>query len=105
MKKFLYWLPRILAILFIGFISLFALDAFAASEWFLSLIMHLIPSFILIIVTAIAWKHEIAGGWLFFGAGGILLYLSNFESLIVSIPAFVIGGLFWISKYYPLRKV
>lgn len=100
MKKFLYWLPRVLAILFIGFISLFALDVFTEPQWFLALIMHLIPSFVLIIATAIAWKHEFVGGWLFLGAGGILLYLSGFESWIVSSPAFLIGGLFLLSKLY-----
>lgn len=98
MRKFLYWLPRVLAILFIAFISLFALDAFDQPQWFLALIMHLIPSFVLVAVTVITWKNELVGGWLFFGAGGMLLYLSNFESLIVSVPAFVIGVLFWVGK-------
>lgn len=98
MKKFFYWLPRILAILFIAFISLFALDAFDSPQWFLALIMHLIPSFILVAITIVSWKHEMLGGCLFFGAGGILLYLSNFESLIVSVPAFVIGVLFLVTR-------
>jgi len=103
MKKFLYWLPRILAILFIFFISLFSLDALEQKQWFLALIIHLIPSCVLIIATAIAWKHEIVGGWLFLGAGGVLLYLSSFESWIVSALSFVIGVLFWANKNYPLK--
>lgn len=100
MKKFLYWLPRILAILFIGFVGLFALDAFGQPQWFLALVMHLIPSFVLVVVTIVAWRNELVGGWLFLGAGGMLLFLSSFESLIVSVPAFVIGVLFWVGKRY-----
>ncbi len=104
MKKFLYWLPRVLAILFIGFISLFALDAFDQSQWFIALIMHLIPSFILIAITVVAWKNEFIGWWLFVGAGVILLFLSGFESWIISAPAFVIGILFLINWNYLKKK-
>ena len=60
MKKTLNWIARILAIALIAFFSLFALDVFGQPGWFLGLIMHLIPSFILIIITVIAWKNETA---------------------------------------------
>ena len=95
-KNLLYWLPRILAILFIAFISSFALDVFAQPQWFLALLMHLIPSFILIFLTIVAWKNERLGGFIFFIAGFLLLISSRFESLIISIPAIVIGVLFLI---------
>ncbi|MFA5386524.1 MAG: hypothetical protein WC297_02595 [Candidatus Paceibacterota bacterium] len=94
MKKVLYWLPRILSILFIAFISIFALDVFGEPQWFLALFMHLIPSFILVILTVIAWKHEQLGGLIFIVAGLLMLIFSHFESLIISIPAVVIGVLF-----------
>ncbi len=100
MKKFLYLLPRVLAVLFIAFVSLFALDAFEQAQWLMALIMHLIPSFILIAITIVAWKRELIGGLLFILVGGILLFLSGFESWIVSAPAFVIGVLFWVGKKY-----
>lgn len=58
MKKIFYWLPRGLAILFIDFISMFALDSLGEPQWFLALIMHLTPGFVLFILTAVAWKHE-----------------------------------------------
>ena len=92
MKKFLYWLPRILAILFIAFISVFALDVFQEKQWYLALLMHLIPSFILIILTIIAWKHERMGGFLFLSAGLVMLIF--FHSLIIALPAFIIGAIF-----------
>jgi hypothetical protein len=50
--KVIYWLPRILCILAILFISVFALDAFdpELSIWqqIVGFLIHLIPSFILI---------------------------------------------------------
>jgi len=46
-KKALYWAPRIIAILFIVFISLFALDVFIEGygfwETIVALFMHLVP--------------------------------------------------------------
>jgi len=94
--KILFWLPRILAILFIAFVSLFALDVFEQKQWFLALIMHLIPSYILIIFTIIAWKKEKIGGILFIIGG--LAILIFFKSLVITIPTFVIGVLFLIKS-------
>jgi len=79
MKKIPYWLPRVLSVLFIAFISVFALDVFGEPQWFLALLMHLIPSFILIILTAIAWKNERLGGFIFIAAGFLMLVSSRFE--------------------------
>ena len=65
----LFWAPRILAILYIVFISLFALDVFGEDYGFLvtiwALFMHLIPSFILLAGLLIAWKKPFAGGIFF----------------------------------------
>jgi hypothetical protein len=94
MKKFFYWLPRVLAILFILFISIFAFDVFEQPKWFLALFMHLIPSFLLVFATIIAWKHERIGGFIFLAFGVLLLIFTNFKSMIVCIPAFIIGVLF-----------
>jgi hypothetical protein len=99
LQKIIYWLPRILSILFIAFISIFALDVFSEAQWFLALLVHLIPSYILIILTAVAWKHERVGGFIFIAIGFLVLVLSRFESPIISIPAVVIGALFVSRKY------
>jgi len=92
------WMARILAVAFILFISIFALDVFSEENWLLPLLIHLIPSFILTIITAIAWKYERLGGLIFLVAGALMLISSRFESLIVSTPAIVIGGLFLVSS-------
>jgi len=94
MKKFVYWFPRVLSVLFIGFISMFALDVFDEPRWWLALMIHLIPSYILVIITVIAWKRERLGGWLFLLAGAVLLIFTHFEAWVLVIPAWVIGGLF-----------
>ncbi len=58
----LLWLPRILCILFAAFISIFALDVFGAgytaSETLVALFMHLIPTGLILIALAIAWRWE-----------------------------------------------
>ena len=100
MKKIAYWLPRILSILFIAFISMFALDVFSEPNWPLALFMHLIPSYFLVAITVVAWKHEMLGGFLFLIAGFALLIFTHFEALIIGIPAFVIGTLFLGKKYF-----
>lgn len=99
MKKFFHWLPRILSILFILFISIFALDVFKDPQWFLALLIHLIPSFILIIMTIIAWKRELLGGCMYVVTGLLLLLSSRFESMVISVPALVIGALFLFDTY------
>jgi len=99
----LIFLPRILAILYIAFISLFALDVFGEGYGFwgttLALFMHLIPSFILILCLVLAWKKPIIGGAIFVVLGIIFtLWFRTYQRievfLIISLPLFVIGIFF-----------
>jgi len=99
MKKLLYWLPRVLSVLFIAFISMFALDVFNEPNWPLALFMHLIPSFLLVGVTIVAWRNETLGGYFFLIVGAALLVFTNFEALVIGIPAFVIGALFLAKNF------
>ena len=68
-NQFIHWAPRILSILMILFVSMFALDAFAPnlSVWqqIGGFLIHLIPSYILLAALLVAWKWENLGGWLF----------------------------------------
>jgi hypothetical protein len=67
--QLLYWAPRALCIVFALFISLFALDVFDEGKGFLAtflaLLMHLIPTFLLLFVLAISWRREWIAGILF----------------------------------------
>jgi hypothetical protein len=60
------WAARILGILAIAFISLFALDVFSEGvglgQKVVAFLLHMIPSFVLLIALIIAWKHELGGG-------------------------------------------
>ena len=105
--NWLYWTPRILGILFAIFISIFALDVFAEGYGFplvlVALFMHLIPTFIIIIILLIAWKWEKVGGVLFILLGLIFtLFFNTYRHpltfLLISGPVFLIGLLFLISK-------
>jgi len=96
-KKFFYWAPRVLSILFIVFVSMFALDVLGYPQWYIALFFHLIPSYILIILTIFAWKYERIGGFLFFIAG-ILMFA--FLHWIIAIPAFLIALLYLVKVYW-----
>ncbi len=108
-SKPLYWTPRILGIIAILFISMFALDVFEQGYTFLetigALFMHLIPSFVLTILLIITWKYELIGGILFLvppvfymciTAVNVPLLMALSWSLIVAGPFIVIGILFII---------
>jgi hypothetical protein len=113
-NKFVYWIPRILSILLIIFLSLFSLDVFGNNYGFwgtmLALFMHNIPSIALLIILVISWKHEIVGAIAFFLAGLsyiALLPMNGFQwyelawAIQISGPAFIIGILFligWMQK-------
>ncbi|MDD5253481.1 MAG: hypothetical protein PHG05_00045 [Candidatus Nanoarchaeia archaeon] len=114
-NRFIFWAPRILAILFILFLAVFSLDIFEGNYGFwgtiLGLFMHNIPVIILLIILIISWKHEWVGSIVFILAGILyiagLLMSASFQiymlswSLIIAGPAFLIGILFligWLEK-------
>ena len=106
-SKYLYWAPRVLAILFIAFLSIFALDVFGEGYGFLELLialfMHLIPALILVGVLWVAWRREKVGGIIFVIIGFLFtIFFRTYSNLIgfllISFPVFLIGFLFWINK-------
>ena len=117
-----YWLPRILCMLAIAFVSLFALDAFSPdlSFWqqIKAFIMHLIPSFILLAVLILAWKKELIGGILFIVIGIGLspwVFSHNYQMnhsimmslgiiMVITMP-FVIVGLLFLVSHFKRRKI
>ncbi len=60
------WIPRVLSIIFILFLSLFALDMFGGEapliEKIGGFLIHLIPSFVLVFILIISWKRPLLGG-------------------------------------------
>lgn len=107
--KYLYYLPRTLSIIYIIFISLFALDVFSENYAFLetitTLFMHLIPTFILIAATILAWKKELIGGITFILLGILFtIFFSTYNNqisfLIITFPLILIGLLFLFNFKY-----
>lgn len=108
LKQTLFWTPRIAAILFILFLSMFALDIFGQGysfwETVVGLLMHLIPSIILAIAVALAWRWEWIGAVIFIGWA--IFYIARAHgfpwsvyAMIAGIP-FVVGVLFLVGWIY-----
>jgi len=108
-QQLLYWAPRTLCIVFAAFISLFALDVFGEAKGFvatsLALLIHLIPTFVIIGVLVFSWRREWIGGILFIVLG--ILYvvwawgkfpLSTY--LLIAGPLVVTGILFLLNWRY-----
>jgi len=111
-RRTLFWTPRVLSILFIAFLSMFSLDVFGEGlgfwRTFLALIMHLIPSFVLIAGLVMAWRWEWIGAALY-GAAGTLYAVMVLPRLhipaagkmlcllFIAGPAFAIAALFLVN--------
>lgn len=118
--KVIHWLPRIICLLAILFVSLFALDSFEQGKtiWqqMEDFVMNLIPSIVLLVFLFVAWKWELIGGIIFIITGlvsSVLVYTMNYNRLhsvgkslaivaMITIPFIVVGILFLIS--YLLKK-
>ena len=108
-KRLLFWAPRILCILFAVFISIFALDVFEEGYGFwktiLALLIHLIPTWIIVIVLVVSWHREWVAAILFnaLAALYIVWYWGKFpwvNYLALSGPLFLVGVLFLINWVY-----
>ncbi|MDD5326228.1 MAG: hypothetical protein PHY02_00245 [Phycisphaerae bacterium] len=106
MRRAIFWGPRVLCILFAVFVSLFALDVFDAGYSFwktiLALLIHLIPTGIILIVLAISWRWEWVGAIVFIALGVWYIVMSHCKFvwhvyLVMSGPMFLLGVLFLIN--------
>ncbi len=119
--KIFHWTPRIICILAILFISMFAADSFAPKLTFwqqiVDFIIHLIPSIILVALLIVAWKWEYIGGIIFIVlALGLspFVFMLNYNRnhsvgmslgiiLAITFPFVVVGALF-ITSHYMKKK-
>lgn len=115
MKDVLTWFPRILVMVFVVFVSIFALDAFDEEGTFFvkigHFLMHLIPSAVTLAFLWIAWRYRILGGLLFIVWGLIFtIYFGTHRTtplfLMFSLPLLTAGLLFMISNLsVPQNKI
>lgn len=112
LRQTLFWLPRVAGILFILFISMFALDVFDLQLGFWktigALFMHLIPSILLTIAVIIAWRWEWFGTVLFIGWA--IFYVATFRDfewfvylLIAGLPTLI--GLFFLAGWIWRKQI
>jgi hypothetical protein len=97
------WLPKLLTVIFISFLSLFSLDVFTPTASLLYIIVglfiHNIPSLILLLALIIAWKKPKIGGVIFMILGiGFFLWLRNFFAVFCLAALFTIGSLFYLEQ-------
>jgi len=99
----LMWIPRVLAMIFIVFLSLFALDVFSGNAPFIKKLagffVHLIPSFILVLTLLISWKRPLVGGSIFILLSiAFTFFFRTYRSvptfLQVTFPVALVGILF-----------
>ena len=121
--KILHWTPRIICILAILFISMFAADSFTPELTFWqklgAFFIHLIPSFILLAFLIVAWKWEKIGGIIFTVIGlGLspFVFQHNYNMnhsigmslviiLMITFPFVIVGILFIVSHYMKKKSL
>jgi len=103
-KRILFWTPRLLCILYAGFIILFALDVFNEGygvwDTAIALLIHLIPTALILLILAVSWRWEWVGTVLFGGMGLFYLFTTLDHPdwiLWISGPLFLIAVLFLLN--------
>ncbi len=111
--RVLFWAPRVLGILFALFVSVFALDVIDAGygpwETVGALLVHLVPSAILLVAIAAAWRRDGLGAVLFGGLAAFYVALASRHLppaawLGVAVPLAVVALLFVTSWIYRARS-
>jgi hypothetical protein len=109
MRRALFWTPRGLGLLFAGFLSLFALDVFSAGysfwETVAALLIHLIPTAVLLVVLALSWRWPWVGavGFIGFAAWYLAAFWARFPASVylalAGLPS-LLGLLFLVDWWY-----
>ena len=108
--RVLYWAPRVLAIAFAAFLSLFALDVFAGQTAFSSVLadfaLHLLPAGVVLAALALAWHWEWTGAASFpaLALAYLVFAWGRFPwtvYAVISGPLLLIGLLFALGRRAP----
>ena len=109
-QRLLFWAPRLFCIAFAAFLGIFALDVFdmplGPVEKAFALMMHLVPSAIVLAALAIVWRWEWVGALVFPLLAGFhlvsfwgRLHVSGYA--VIEVPLVLLGILFlanWRSR-------
>ena len=110
-QQLLYWTPRALGIAYAVFVSLFALDVFNETQgvWrtILALLMHLIPTFLILLVLVLSWRREWVAGAAFIAMAALYVisvwnrpFVNWSTILLVAGPLVLAGALFLLNWRY-----
>lgn len=110
----LHWTPRVLGILLTWFVSLFALDVFAAgystAEALVAFVVHLLPfSGVLLLGLLLGWRWPWAGGVIYIGFGLFYILLTWGRDmlpavlLLAGLPILT-GLLFLLDEYFQRQQ-
>lgn len=107
------WAPRVLALCYALFISIFAMDVFDEKLGFWQTIaalgVHLIPTWIVLIVLALAWRREWIGAVLYAAAAVIysikVLPKHPDWATFIALPLLLVAGLYLLAwmKHRPQK--
>jgi hypothetical protein len=103
-QNLLLWVPRIAGLLVATFLALFALDAFNETSSFVGALptfaIHLIPSLLVLMVVAIAWRFEWIGAIAFIALAVLYAVMARGRLdwiAVISGPLVLVGVLFLVS--------
>ena len=108
------WTPRALTALVVMLLAIFALDVFDGEQSFkesvLGFLIHIIPSYSLLVTLLIAWKRPLYGGFLLlvcalFFTAYFHTYREIFTFMIISVPIIIVGVLFILSYFLCKRQL
>lgn len=102
---------RVTALAFALFISIFAMDVFGEELGFwktiAALVVHLLPSFFIIVVLLVSWRFEWVGAFVFLILGVMYVFTRQADPLaylLIAGPLFLAGLLFLFSWIQHLRS-
>lgn len=111
LENIIYWLPRLLSIGFVLFLSVFALDVFEGPfepMMLVGFIVHLLPSLILLGAIIVAWKYDLVGALMFLGFAVFYVLMvgpgrpwSWYAG--ISLPSAIVGMLY-LTRWYLQRS-
>ena len=111
--QWLFWSPRVLGILYALFISLFALDIFGSGyglwETIVALLIHLVPTWIILAALLIGWRWERVGGILFIVlAMGFIAFFGwrgSWLNYVLLFSPLILTGILFLAEGYSKRHL
>lgn len=104
-KIFLYYLPRALSVVIVGFFAMFILEGFSPEFSWVDSLMHLLLTLVILGITIVAWKWPKIGGWIFLFFGLFWLFEIRHDLEMLFMPAVpLMTGILFLAGSYAKKK-